>query len=242
MDNFPKNVIVTGASSGVGKAVAQLLAKKGATVFLISRRQENLDHLAAEINQNGGTALSYAADLSDYTQVQAAFGDADNRMGAPDALINCAGLPGNNIFNTPAEEWQQVISVNLMATMYCSKEAAVRMRQAGQGRIVNIGSLCIRILDNGADIYVASKTAVAGFTASLRKEVANDNIAVTLVSPGAIASDMIDENEQEKRVAVEEKRMLKPEDVAEAVVYALSLPERMVITELEVVPRKQLIL
>jgi NADP-dependent 3-hydroxy acid dehydrogenase YdfG len=235
-----KSIIITGANSGVGKATAYYLATRGVKVFLIARRSGPLDEVVVAIQRAGGIAFAYAADLSDYTQVQSAFVSADERLGCLDALVNCAAVPANNIFNTSVGEWPGVIAANLTASMYCCKEAVERMRLGGRGQIINIGSLCIRVLDNGCDLYVATKSGIAGFTASLRKEIAGDNIVVTLINPGQIASGMVSESKIQKEAAVEQFTMLMPEDVAEAIVYCLGQPERVAITELELRPRKQM--
>lgn len=235
-----KNIIITGANSGVGKATACHLAARGVKVFLIARRRGPLEEAVVAIQRAGGIAFAYAADLSDYTQVQSAFVSADEQLGYLDALVNCAAVPANNIFNTPVGEWSRIIAANLTASMYCCKEAVERMQLRSSGQIINVGSLCIRVLDNGCDLYVATKSGIAGFTASLRKEIAADNIVVTLINPGQIASGMVTENEIQKEIAVEQFAMLKPEDVAEAIVYCLGQPERVAITELELRPRKQI--
>lgn len=200
----------------------------------MARRRLLVDELAAEIN-----GLGYTADIADPRQVSDLFAFV-RANGGLDAVVNCAALPANNIFNTPVERWLVILATNLTGAMHCCREAVPLMRERGGGHILNVGSLCIRVQDNGCDIYVASKNGLQGFTNSLRKEVAPDNIAVTLLNPGQIASDMVSESEEEKRQLVEKMAMLLPEDVAEAISFCLSLPERSVVTEMEVRPRLQL--
>jgi NADP-dependent 3-hydroxy acid dehydrogenase YdfG len=234
-----RSIIISGGTTGAGRATAELLAANGAKVFLFGRHQEPLDAVLSTIRGNGGTASGTIADAGDYSQLEHVFAQAQAEFGGIDVLINNAALPANNIFNTPEEQWAQILNVNLLGYMRCAKLAAEAMRARGGGQILNIGSLCVRVLDNGCDIYVAGKTGVAGFTASLRKELAVDNITVTLLNPGQIASEMVKENAEEKARAVAEARMLEPADVAEAVLFCLERPARVAVTELEIVPAAQ---
>ena len=234
-DGNQKRVAITGASGGVGAALARLLAAQGVQVALVARRTERIEALAAEI---GNGAVAITADVSDPAQVASAFGRIDAAWGGLDALVNNAALPANNVFNTPVEEWQKILGVNLLGYLYCAREAALRMKGHG-GHIVNVGSLCVRVLDDGCDLYVASKVGVQGFTDSFRKEVARDDIMVTLVHPGQIASEMVSEGADDKATAVAEGTMLHPEDVAETILFCLTRPPNVLITELEVRPRGQ---
>jgi NADP-dependent 3-hydroxy acid dehydrogenase YdfG len=236
-----KRVVIAGASSGVGKATAILLASAGAQVFLIARRESLLNEIVKEITSNGGKAFAYVADISDFLQVESAFQDVKVKIGQVDVLINCAAIPANNIFNTPPEVWRSVLEINLLGSMYCCRKAIDDMRANNiSGQIINVGSLCIAVKDNGCDLYVASKAGIEGFTDSLRKEVSGDNIVVTLLNPGQIASDMVTETKAQKEEAVTLNVMLEPNDVAEAVIFCMSQPSRVAVTELSIRPRGQL--
>lgn len=231
-----KRIAITGASGGVGAALARLLAPECASVALIARRADRIEALAEEL---GDGAIALPADVSDPAQVAAAFRRIQEEWGGLDALVNNAALPANNVFDTPVEEWQTIVGVNLLGYMYCAREAAALMTEGG-GHIVNVGSLCVRVLDKGCDLYVASKMGVQGFTDSFRKEVAPRDILVTMVHPGQIASEMVSEGSEAKARAVLEETMLAPEDVAETIAYCLSRPRRVAITEIEVRPRGQI--
>lgn len=233
---FGKRIVITGASGGVGAALARLLASECASVALIARRADRIEALAEEL---GGNAIALPTDVSDPAQVAAAFARIDQTWGGLDVLVNNAALPANNVFDTPVEEWHAIIGVNLVGYMVCAREAALRMKGTG-GHIVNVGSLCVRVLDKGCDLYVASKMGVQGFTDSFRKEVAPDDILVTMVHPGQIASEMVTECAADKAKAVTNETMLAPEDVAEAIAYCLSRPRRVAVTEIEVRPRGQM--
>ncbi len=231
-----KRIAITGASGGVGAALARLLISECASVALIARRFDRIEALAEEL---GPDAIAIVADVSDPNQVSAAFQRIDVEWGGLDALVNNAALAGNNVFDTPVEEWKAIIGVNLLGYMYCAREAANRMKGSG-GQIVNVGSLCVRVLDKGCDVYVASKMGVQGFTDSFRKEVAPDDILVTMIHPGQIASEMVSEGVEAKALAVSQETMLAPEDVAETIAYCLSRSRRVAITEIEVRPRGQI--
>ena len=234
-----KRIIISGGTTGVGAATARLLAAEGAHVFIFGRRAERLHATLDAIRSGGGRADGVVGDVSNYEQLQEIFVRAEAELGGFDALINNAAIPANSIFNTPEEHWLKIMQINLLGYMHCARLAAESMHRTGGGQIVNIGSLCIRVLDGGCDLYVASKTGVAGFTASLRKEVADWNITVTLINPGQIASEMVTEDAEEKEVAVDGGRMLRPDDVAEAIRFALSLPAHVALQEMELVPSAQ---
>lgn len=234
-----KRIIISGGTTGVGAAAARLLAAEGAHVFIFGRRAERLHATLDAIRSGGGRADGVIADVSNYENLRTVFTQAETELGGFDALINNAAIPANNIFNTPEEHWDKVLRINLLGYMHCARLAAESMRKTGGGQIINIGSLCIRVLDGGCDLYVASKTGVAGFTASLRKEVADWNITVTLINPGQIASEMVTENAQEKTLAVDGGRMLRPDDIAEAIRFSLSLPSHVALQEMELVPLAQ---
>lgn len=234
-----KRIIISGGTTGVGAATARLLAAEGAHVYIFGRRAERLHATLDAIRSGGGRASGVVADVSNYESLQDIFLQAEQDLGGFDALINNAAIPANNIFNTPPEQWLKIFQVNLLGYMHCARLAAEAMQKTGGGQIINVGSLCIRVLDSGCDLYVASKAGVAGFTASLRKEVAPWNITVTLVNPGQIASEMVTENEAQKGEAIANGQMLRPDDVAEAIRFCLSQPAHVALQELELVPTAQ---
>ncbi len=227
-------VVITGASSGVGAACARALASPERHLFLLARRESLLQSVAEIVRQSGGEATSIACDLADPTAIARAFAAIGPKV---DILINAAAQPATTVSAADAAENASVIAVNLVATMICAREAALRMTSGST--IVNIGSLCVRLRDGGASLYVTSKLGVAGFTDSFRKELAPRGIRVVLINPGQIASGMVTETEAEKRDAVEREAMLTSDEVADAVRYCIMLPARVVVTELELRPRGQ---
>lgn len=234
--------LVTGGTSGVGRATCILLASKGFKVITFGRSEEGVASVIEAMKEHTHDVHGMVADVSKPEEVEKVFKEAVKRFGSVDVLVNNAGLPANSILDSDYEEWKRVVEVNLLGYFTCAKFAVNLMKEHNGGHIINIGSLGIRILDNGADLYMAAKSGVHGFTHSLRKKLVHDNIKVTLINPGAIASGMVTENSDEKKEKVAHDEMLKPEDVAEAIYFCLSQPSRVDITELELRPHQQSIL
>jgi len=227
-------VVITGASSGVGAACAMALASPGRHLLLLARRAGLLQSVAETVRRSGAEATAIACDLADPAAIARAFAAIGPKV---DILVNAAAQPATTVSAASAAENAGVIAVNLLATMLCAREAALRMTSGST--IVNIGSLCVRLRDGGASLYVTSKLGVAGFTDAFRKELAPRGIRVVLINPGQIASGMVTETEAEKRDAIEREAMLTPAEVADAVRYCVMLPPRVVVTELELRPRGQ---
>ena len=210
------------------------LASPGRHLLLLARRAGLLQSVAETVRRSGAEATAIACDLADPAAIARAFAAIGPKV---DILVNAAAQPATTVSAASATENAGVIAVNLLATMLCAREAALRMTSGST--IVNIGSLCVRLRDGGASLYVTSKLGVAGFTDAFRKELAPRGIRVVLINPGQIASGMVTETEAEKRDAIERETMLTPAEVADAVRYCVMLPPRVVVTELELRPRGQ---
>jgi len=196
-----------------------------------------LERTADAVLKAGGAAAKVVpCDLAVNGAVARAFATIGPRV---DVLINAAALPANDVIGAAPAEIAQILAVNLGGVILCAREAVLRMRPAGRGTVVNLGSLCVRVKDNGASLYVAAKLGVAGFSDSLRKEVAPYGIRVVLLNPGQIASGMVTETAEERQAMVDQERMLTPDEVAEAIRFCVDLPARVVITEMEIRPRGQ---
>lgn len=236
-----KGVVITGGTSGVGRATAILCASQGAHIFVCGRDKQKLDDVLSELSQFSVKSGGSVCDVSDASQVKSFFDAAHDSMGTIDILVNNAGLPGNSILNSSHEQWQSVIGTNLIGYFNCT-EAAVKLMKGRGGFIVNIGSLGVRVLDNGADLYMAAKAGVAGFTHSIRKQLVSENIKVTLLNPGAIGSGMVTESPEEIKERIKDGKMLSPDEVAEAIIFCISRPASVDITELEIRPHQQSLL
>jgi 3-oxoacyl-[acyl-carrier protein] reductase len=219
-----KRALVTGASGGIGGAIARTLHAQGAVVGLSGTRREALDALAAEL---GGNAHVLPCDLSDSAQVDALIGQAEAAMGEVDILVNNAGLTRDNLFARIADsDWDKVIAVNLTAAFKLSREVLRGMVRRRHGRIISITSVVGITGNPGQSNYVAAKAGLTGMTKALAQEVATRNITINCVAPGFIATAMTDVlNEKQRAMILERvpaKRLGTPDDVAAAVVFLAS--------------------
>lgn len=233
MDLSEKVGIVTGASTGIGRATARALADEGVRVGLAARTTSKLEALAGEIEADGGSALVVPTDIRDREEVASMIETTCETFGGLDVLVNNAGVghwDREGIVAGDLDEWRVEIDVNLVGLMYATHLAAREMRDRGSGDIVNVSSLAGRYPFPGHPSYVASKYGVRGFTGSAFRDLRADGIRVTLVEPGEVATPM------QPAEALESKRMLDPEDVADAIVYAVSRPEHVCINDIQITP------
>lgn len=187
--------IITGAGRGVGRATALLFARAGAKVVLFSRTRAQLEEVAASISQAGGDALAVAGDVSREEDVLALFEQVQERYGRLDILVNCAGIVAVRPFiEMDTSTWDRVININLRGTFLCCREAFRLMSVQKQGVIINISSLSgVKGVEKfpGLSAYNVSKSGVAGLTEILAVEGKPYNIRVSVVSPGAVDTEML---------------------------------------------------
>jgi 3-oxoacyl-[acyl-carrier protein] reductase len=222
-----KVALVTGASRGIGRAIAGLLAARGATVFLGARDASRLADAVAEIEKAGGRGRAVALDVADKASVAAAFARILEDGGRIDHLVNNAGITRDNLLlRMKPEDWDQVLATNLTGVFHCTQAALRPMLKQRSGRIVNVTSVVGLTGNPGQANYAASKAGVIGFTKSVAREVASRSITVNAVAPGFIETDMTaamtDEARQAVTSAIPMGRVGRPEDVAEAVAFLLS--------------------
>ncbi len=226
-----KNALITGASGGIGGAIASALHGAGATVTLSGTRAEPLEALAAEL---GDRAYVQRCNLSDAEAVEALPKQAAEAMGSVDVLVNNAGITRDNIFmRMKDEEWEQVLEVNLTATMRLCRGVLRPMMKARWGRIVNIGSIVGSTGNPGQVNYAAAKAGLVGMSKSLAYEVASRGITVNTVAPGFIETAMTDKLTDEQKAAILTQvpagRMGDAAEIGAAVLY-LSSPEAAYVT------------
>lgn len=219
--------VVTGASRGIGREIALQLARLGADVVITSRKQEDLERMAAELETVGVRARAYACDVSVYQETDALAKSVVDDLGEPDFLINNAGIVVNKLLlRMKPEDWDRVISTNLTGAYNVTKAFAPYFLKRRQGRIVNISSV-IGITGNaGQASYAASKAGIIGLTKSLAQEFAVRGVTVNAVAPGYVATAMtdgLDEKTKAKLLAmIPMGRFGKVEDVASVVIFLLS--------------------
>jgi len=226
-----KRALVTGASGGIGAAIARALHGAGASVGLSGTREAPLQALAAEL---GERAFVLPCDLSDPAAVEALPKQATLAMGGLDILVNNAGITRDQIFMRMSDEdWAQVIDVNLTATMRLCRAVMRPMMKARWGRIINISSVVGATGNAGQANYAASKAGMIGMTKSIAAEVASRNITANAVAPGFIATPMTDKLTDDQKTKINSQipagRMGTPEEIAAAVLY-LASPEAGYVT------------
>ncbi len=219
--------LVTGASQGLGKAVALALAANGAKVICVARNAEKIQATVGEIEAAGGAAEAVPCDVTDRAAAAAAVNGAKENHGRLDILVNNAGVTRDKLMRGMSdEEWDDVIATNLTSCFVCSRAAAGIMRRAKYGRIINMASISGMMGNPGQANYSASKAGMIGLTRTLSKELVNRGVTVNAVAPGFIASEMTAEmgdvvlEEAKKRIPA--KRLGTPEEVAAAVLFLAS--------------------
>jgi len=241
--------LVTGASSGIGEATARSLASHGADVALVARRTERIEALAEELRQSGARALPIEADVSDREQAEAAVVQAAAELGRLDLVVNNAGVMLlGPILDSPVEEWEQMIEVNLLGLLYVSKAALPHLLAAAEAEprrvsdLVNISSVAGRVARSGSGVYNATKHGVGAFSESLRQEVTRRHLRVSLIEPGAVTTELAQQNRPEIQAMIKKMfdiERLRAEDIADAVAYVVTRPRHVAVNEMLVRPTEQ---
>ncbi len=240
-----KVAIVTGASAGIGEATAIALAAEGAQVAIAARRFDRLNAVCDRIAMMGGKALPIVADITDETQVQNLVEKANAQFGRVDILVNNAGIAlSGNIEGANTSDWRRMIDLNVLGLMYATHAVLPILKAQGTGHIVNISSVAGRTARVGIGGYNVTKWGVNGFSESLRQEVCKHNIRVTIIEPGMVDTE-IDSHITDPiaKQRTEERRKsivpLQSEDVAAAIVYAVTQPPRVNVNEILIRPTDQ---
>ena len=237
-------VAVTGASSGIGEATAIACARAGAAVALAARRVDRIQALAERITQEGGRALAVETDVGEESQARAFVERTHSELGRLDVLVNNAGVMLlGPIENAPTEEWRRMIHANVFGVLYCTHAALPLMRAQGSGHIVNVSSVAGRIARAGSGVYNLTKWGVGAFSESLRQEAVGMGVRVTLVEPGAVATELPGHNRPEILEQMAKRFQgvtpLAAEDIANAVLYAIGQPANVSVNEVLIRPSGQ---
>ncbi|XP_029161320.1 farnesol dehydrogenase-like [Nylanderia fulva] len=253
MDHWAGKVaLVTGASVGIGAQITKALAKSGMKVIAIARRLEKLEELATNINREcNGKVYPMKCDVRQEEEILQVFQRAEKELGGVDVLINNAGVASpETIIEGSTETYRKILDVNVLALAICSRQLvqSVKKRKAS-GHIININSVAghyAESINMPISVYCASKYAVTGMTASLRNEIVNAklDIKVTSISPGMVKTDMVTDilsnMDKEARKSFADLPVLHDVDIADAVIYCLSMPLRVQICEVIIMPHEAL--
>jgi NADP-dependent 3-hydroxy acid dehydrogenase YdfG len=238
--------MVTGASSGIGAATAKWLAAEGATVSLVARRTDRMEAIAAEIG--GGQALVIEADVTRQDQASAAVDRTVSELGRLDILINNAGVMLlGPVVDAPLVEWQQMVELNVLGALYCAHAALPHLIEAaasgsrGASDLVNISSVAGRAARIGNGVYSLTKHGLGAFSESMRQELASRHVRVSLVEPGATATELASHNRAEILESIRSQfgQTMTAEDIADAIGYIVTRPAHVAINELLIRPTEQ---
>jgi NADP-dependent 3-hydroxy acid dehydrogenase YdfG len=237
--------LVTGASSGIGAATALALAEAGASVAIGARRRDRLDELSGQLRERGTAVLPLDLDVTDERSCANAVARTREELGGLDVLVNNAGVMLlGTIVGADPEDWRRMIDTNVFGVLYMTAAAIDGMVEQGSGDIVNISSVAGRVARLGSGVYNASKWAVNAFSESLRQEVTERGVRISLVEPGAVDTELRTHITQAEAKASSAKyaegiRQLQSEDVARAIVYVVTQPAHVAVNEVLVRPTDQ---
>jgi NADP-dependent 3-hydroxy acid dehydrogenase YdfG len=239
-----KVIVITGASSGLGEATARYLSAEGATVVLGARRVDRIESLAKELSDRGGKALALTTDVTHHEQVKNLVDAAVQTYGRIDIMLNNAGLmPHSPLERLKIDDWDRTIDVNLKGVLYGIAAALPHMKQQKGGHIINVSSVAGHKVNPGGAVYSATKHAVLALSEGLRMEVKPYNIRTTVISPGAVATELPN-SITEADIAQGVQKFygafaIPPESFARAVFFAMSQPEEMDVNEILFRPTRQ---
>jgi NADP-dependent 3-hydroxy acid dehydrogenase YdfG len=243
--------LVTGASSGIGEATAVALGEEGASVALVARRRDRLQALAERMGDSGAKTLVIEADVTDPEQASGAVEATVAEWGRLDTLVNNAGVMLlGPIVGAPIEEWQRMVQLNVLALLYCTHAALPHLLSAAEGQprevadVVNVSSTAGRVARRNSGVYNATKFGVGAFSESLRQEVATRHVRVTIIEPGATATELVSHNRPEilqdmARNNPAGMQRMAAEDIANSVRYAVTQPRHVAVNEILIRPTEQ---
>ncbi len=224
-----KVAVVTGSSSGIGKAIAFRFAEEGARVVLGARRQAFLEEVVERIRSQGGEAIAIRTDVVQEAEVEALISGTVNHYGRLDILVNNAGIgDGRQLADTSTERFDKVLNTNLRGTFFCCRAGFRQMKQRGGGTIINMSSVAGVQAWAGTGTYSASKHGIMALTKSLADEGRAYQIKVSAICPGGVAQELVEASPEE----IERSEKISPDDVAEAAVYLATLGRYTVVHQI----------
>jgi len=241
--------IVTGASSGIGEATAEALAAEGATVAIAARRRDRLEALAERIRPHADV-LVLETDVTDEASARAMVERTVSEFGRLDTLVNNAGVMLlGPILDAPLEEWKRMVELNLLGLLYCTHAALPHLLRGAEREprqvadLVNVSSVAGRAARQGSGVYNATKFGVGAFSESLRQEVTQRHVRVSLIEPGAVTTELASHNRPEVLEGIVARfgsvERMRAEDIAEAIVFTVTRPRHVAVNEVLIRPTEQ---
>jgi 3-oxoacyl-[acyl-carrier protein] reductase len=231
---MPETALITGATEGIGRATAFALGRAGFRVGIVARTEAKVREVVQHLKEEGIEAAGAAADVGQPDQVTPAVDQLTRTLGELQVLVNNAGvLIAKPFEELTLEDWDSTMATNVRSLYLWTRALLPAMRRRRQGAIVNVASLAGRNGFVGGTAYTASKHAVLGFSRSLMLETRKDNIRVIAICPGSVATEMM---RDQPMLKADPQKVLQPEDVAATIVHALGLPERAMVSELDIRP------
>ncbi|WP_324027280.1 SDR family oxidoreductase [Maribacter sp. BPC-D8] len=240
-----KVLIITGASSGIGRATAIKLAENGAKVVLMARSEDELNDLKSDINKKGGEALVVTGDVTKKSDFEKVVSKTKREFGKITGLVNNAGLmPLSFVENLKTDEWDKMVDVNIKGVLNGVAAVLPELIENKGGNIINVSSMAAHRYYPGGAVYCATKSAVKMFSEGLRQELAPKyGINITSIEPGNVSTNLLstitDEDVKEKMKEMPQIEPLKAEDIANAIYYAISQPDRVNINDVYILPSEQ---
>ena len=234
-----KRILVTGGTTGIGRATVKLLASEGARIVTFGRHQPELDDALAASKDLGGEVFGLTADVATEAGVTQVFAAVDERLGGIDILVNNAGVAIKPVQDSSEADWRYGVETDFVGYLSCARQALARMTANGGGHVVFVGSVSADQKAAGHSTYAAVKAGVQVYAETLRKEVAKQNIKVTLIEPGLVGADLQGMPVEEQRQKIANEQMLYAEDLAETIIFALTRANRTDVVSLRTEPRLQ---
>lgn len=233
-----KRILVTGGTTGIGRATVHLLAEQGADVLTFGRHEAELNAMLDAV-PDPERVIGITADVASREGVASVFAAVDEQLGGIDMLVCCAALGAQPIHEMAEDDWRYVIETNLVGYLSCARAALERMREQGSGHLVFVSSISTDIKAAGESVYSATKAGIEAFAETLRKEIAEENIKISVIQPGSVNTDMQECSGDEKAQAVADEEMLHAEEIADGILYVLTRSHRTDVLNLRIEPRLQ---
>lgn len=237
-----KRIVVTGGTTGIGKATAELLASLGGHVFIFGRNELDFNQAIKDIKRVAkGNVFGTLADITKKEDLELIYSQINKTLGGIDILINNAAVSADGIADESYDSIKYILETNILGYLAFTNHAVSIMKEIKAGHIINIGSMSAETREKTSTVYVATKSAIRGFNTSLRKEVNELGIKVSLIEPGAVTSNMQSSSKEEQKEKIKKMEMLEAEDIAMSVLFCLSQPKRCDIVGMQVRPHLQII-